>query len=49
MKVITVNDAGKTEVIKCRKIEPATLSRKNQVIIDEDRVIDLADIIAIID
>lgn len=49
MKIITVNDDGKTEVIKCRKIEPAILSRKTAIIVDEDRVIELADIVAIVD
>ena len=49
MKVIVIDDSGERHVIKARKIEPATLSRRNQVIIDEDHVINLDDIVAIID
>lgn len=50
MKIIIVNDAGKVETIKCKKIEPATLSRDTRIIVDEgEHVINLADIIVITD
>ena len=49
MKIIIIDDAGQREIIRCRKIEPATLARKSQIIVDEDRVIDLADVVAIVD
>ena len=47
MKIIIINDAGEKEVITCRKIEPATLSR-GRLIIDEDRAISLDDVLMII-
>ena len=49
MKIVIIDDAGNREIIRCRKIEPATLSRDRQIIVDEDRVIDLADVLCIID
>ena len=48
MKVIIINDDGQREVIRCRKIEPATLSR-GRVIIDEEHTVSLDDIVAIVD
>lgn len=48
MKIVLVNNEGKTEVRSCRKIEPATLS-VGKIIVDEDDVIDLRDIIKIVE
>lgn len=48
MKIITVDNTGKTATIECRKIEPATLASGNKIIIDECRVIDMADVVAIV-
>lgn len=48
MKVIILNDKGEREVIRCKKIEPATLSR-GRIIIDEERTISLDDVLAIVD
>ena len=48
MKIIIVNDAGKTETITCRKIEPATLA-PGRIIIDEEKTISMADVVRIID
>jgi len=48
MKIVCVNDEGKTEIIKCRKIEPATLSKFN-IIVDEDYVIDIRNVIKIVE
>lgn len=47
MKIMLVNDEGKVEYRSCRKIEPATLS-VGEIIVDEDEVIDLRDVIAIV-
>lgn len=47
MKIVIVNDEGKTEVRSCRKIEPATLS-VGKIIVDEDEVIDLRNVIKIV-
>lgn len=50
MKIITVNSQGQMETINCSKIEPATLSKKSRIIIDEgERVIDLLDVIKIVE
>ena len=48
MKIVIVNDEGKTEIRSCRKIEPATLS-VGKIIVDEDEVIDLRDVIKIVE
>ena len=48
MKIICVNDEGKTEVRKCRKIEPAIL-KPGYIIVDEDYTIDLRDVMAIVE
>ena len=48
MKIMLVNDEGKVEYRSCRKIEPATLS-PGKIIVDEDEVIDLRDVIAIVE
>jgi len=49
MKIVCVNDDGKTEVIKCRKIEPATLS-PGKIIVDEgERIVDIRDVIKIVE
>ncbi len=48
MKIIYVNEEGKTVTIKCRKIEPATLSPWN-IIVDEDDVIDMRYVIKIVE
>lgn len=47
MKIVCVDDEGRTVIIKCRKIEPATLS-VGKIIVDEDELIDLRDVIAIV-
>jgi len=50
MKIITVDEHGKKEIIQCSKIEPAILSKKCRIIIDEgERVIDLMDVIKIVE
>lgn len=50
MKIITVNSQGQMETINCSKIEPAILSKKSRIIIDEgERVIDLLDVIKIVE
>lgn len=50
MKIITVNSQGQKEIITCSKIEPATLSKKSRIIIDDgERVIDLMDVIKIVE
>ena len=50
MKIITVDKYGRTEIIQCSKIEPAILSKKSRIIIDEGkRVIDLMDVIKIVE
>ena len=57
MKIIIINDEGKREVIRCRKIEPATmainpetLKHEPRLVIDEgERVINLFDVTTIID
>lgn len=50
MKIITVDRNGQKEVITCSKIEPAVLSKKSRIIIDEgERVIDLMDVIKIVE
>ena len=48
MKIIIINDKGEREVIRCKKIEPATLSR-GRLVIDEDHTISLDDVLAIVD
>ena len=48
MKIMLVNDDGKVETIRCRKIEPATLS-PGKIIVDECDTIDLRDVIAIVE
>ena len=48
MKIVIVNDEGKTEVRKCRKIEPATL-KPGYIIVDEDYTIDLRNVIKIVE
>lgn len=49
MKIIMVNDDGNVEKIKCRKIEPATLS-PGKIIVDEgEYVIDMRNIIKIVE
>lgn len=48
MKIVCVNDEGKKETIKCRKVEPATLS-SGKIIVDEDRTIDIRDVIMIVE
>lgn len=47
MKIICVNDDGTVTTVRCRKIEPATL-KPGFIIVDEDEVIDLRDVIAIV-
>lgn len=50
MKIITVNDRGEKEIIQCSKIEPATLSKKSRIIVDDgERVIDIIDVIKIVE
>ena len=48
MKILVVNDDGTTTIVKCRKIEPATLS-VGKIIVDEDEVIDLRNVIKIVE
>ena len=47
MKIMLVNDKGEVEYRSCWKIEPVTLS-VGKIIVDEDEVIDLRDVIAIV-
>ena len=47
MKIMLVNDKGEVEYRSCRKIEPVTLL-VGKIIVDEDEVIDLRDVIAIV-
>ena len=50
MKIITVDKYGKKEIIQCTKIEPATLSKKSSIIVDDGkRKIDLMDVIKIVE
>ena len=49
MKIIIIDDAGNVEKISCHKIEPAPLARRTSIIIDEEHVIPLDDIVAIVD
>lgn len=48
MKIICVDDEGRTVIIRCRKIEPATL-KSGYIIVDEDEVIDLRNVIKIVE
>jgi len=49
MKIIMIGDDGNPVVKRCRKIEPATLSRSRQIIVDECEVIDVEDIVKIVE
>lgn len=50
MKIVYVNIEGKTAVITCQKIEPATLRSPGSIIVDEgEMVLDMRDVIKIID
>ena len=49
MKIVCVDDNGKVETIKCRKIEPATLS-PGKIIVDEgESIIDMRNVIKIVE
>ena len=48
MKIVCVDDEGRTIIIKCRKIEPATLS-PGKIIVDEGDVIDLRNVVKIVE
>lgn len=48
MKIVCVNDEGQKEIIKCRKIEPATLA-PGKLVIDECETIDIRNVIMIVE
>lgn len=48
MKIWLIDDNGKVKIVRCRKIEPATLS-PGKIIVDEDEVVDLLDVVRIVE
>ena len=48
LKILYMDNEGKIGIKRCRKIEPATLSR-GQIIIDESEVMDLRDVVMIVE
>ena len=49
VKIVCVNDDGKTEIVKCRKIEPATLSPGNIIVDEGEMILNVRDVIKIVD